>query len=59
MAPPIDLTILHVICVYELRASDERTAPEAESIAEAVVWKRAIDVERLSYVETSGNCIIS
>ena len=34
---------LRVLCVYTLRASDERMEPEAEPKAEAVVSKRAID----------------
>ena len=42
LAPPVDLTILRVLCVYALRASDERTEPQAESKAEALVLKRAI-----------------
>ena len=37
MDPPVDLTILRVVCVYKLRASDKRTEPQAE----AVIWKRA------------------
>ena len=32
---------LHVLCVLVLKASDERTEPEAESKAEAVVSKGA------------------
>ena len=42
MTPPDDLTILHVLCVYALRASDERTEPQAESKAEAVDSTRAL-----------------
>ena len=34
---------LCMLCVYTLRASDERMEPEAESKAEAVVSKRASD----------------
>ena len=41
LAPPVDLTTLRVLCVYALRASDERTEPQAESKVEAVVSKRA------------------
>ena len=41
LAPPVDLTIARALRIYALRASDERMEPQAESIVEAVVWKRA------------------
>ena len=37
-----------VRCAYALMVSDERTEPEAEFKAEAVVSKRAIDLLSLS-----------
>ena len=37
-----DIKILRVLCVYAPGVSDERTEPEAESKAEAVVSKRPI-----------------
>ena len=40
------LTVLRVLCVYALRASDEKTGPEAESRPKAVVSKRAYLIKR-------------
>ena len=41
-APPVVLTILCMLCVYTLRASDERTEPQAEAVVSKRAFKTSI-----------------